>query len=154
MAHKQPTPIVDKNGKLTTVHKKADNNAQPSRTSRLQPSSAAEQAFSKQMTYLSDLTVQARTAPPDAHHVGVGIDALGEDMITDVQDESGATLYWSQERTNPDTDYSAIYDINFSLRQLDVKRGLDRGYLIHGGISPDTAFTIDLDAVEAYTAQH
>jgi len=149
MSDKQPTPIVDKNGKATTVHKKIDNSAPNLRLGSVRPfivTRTPEEVAAKQFAFLSDLSHDYRSLVPGVTSFEIGTKYGEEAYVVRAIDADGNSITQSSEFAT----FDVLEGINRSLRNIDFTAGQKAGYITKSAPNKNGAlFTLDLDKSDA-----
>ena len=148
MSKKAPTPIVDKNGKQTTVHKNVGTPDVPLRLQAAKPFAAVatpEQKHAKQIGFIADLSHDFRQVFPGTERIEIGTDAVGDSKVNKTLDADG-----NKTEFNTDLDRNVAMGMNRVLRNLDYSKGIELGYIT--ALEPNTdnsLYAIDLNKVDA-----
>jgi len=147
MSQKQPTPIIDKNGKATTVHKNVET-APAFRLKGARPfvvATTPEEIKGKQISFISDLSNDLRVIIPASEFIGIKIDEDGDAYIASSSDING-------DKVNLPSDANVWQDldgVNRALRNIDYSLGRDEGYIVDIAPNKDNVvFAIDLNKAD------
>lgn len=139
MSQKQPTSIVDKNGKHTTVHKNADVTPVALRLKGARPfqfTNTPAAVLAKQLNFVSDLAHDASVLFPEVETLHIGTDGIGEPTVIKATRTDGSTII-------PDKDNADDVDgFNRALRNLSFSTGKELGYISDGSGKASFALSV------------